>query len=78
MYRLLRSAIKQYLLYGVTKPIEINSFDDFKQLQNKISNMLNIAMQEELSDGEEVLRLLKAIKGDIEKIANHVKSEGEF
>lgn len=30
VYRLPRSAIKQYLLYGVTKPIEINSFDDFK------------------------------------------------
>ncbi|CAL7962263.1 hypothetical protein GAMM_350014 [Gammaproteobacteria bacterium] len=32
VYRLLSSAIKQYLLYGVTKPIEINSVDDFKQL----------------------------------------------
>lgn len=40
--------------------------------------MLNVAMQKELSDGEEVLKLLKAMKEDIEKIANHVKIEGEF
>lgn len=74
VYKLQSSAIKQYLLYEVTRPIEINNFTNFKKLQNKISNMLNIAMQEELSNGEEVLKLLKAIKEGIEKISKYIKT----
>lgn len=72
VYKLPSSAVKQYLLYGVTKPIEINSFADFQRLQDRISNMLSVATQEDLSDGEEVLKLLRAIKEDIEKIANYI------
>lgn len=76
--RLPSSAIKQYLLYVVTKPIEISEIADFYQLRNRISSVLDVVTQEGLNDGEEVLQLLRTIKKDVEKIVSCIKVEGKF
>jgi len=76
--RLPTSAVKQYLLYGVTKPIEINNLADFQKLQSRVSNMLNIVFQEDQSsynDYKEVLELLNSMKKDIAKITKHIETE---
>ena len=81
VHRLPNSAVKQYLLYAVTKPIEINSFADFQKMQDRVSGMLDIVIQEDQSgygDYKEVLELLNAMKKDIAKIANHTETEGEI
>ena len=65
VHKLPSSAAKQYLLYGVTKPIEINSLTDFQKLQSRISGMLDVVTQEEPNGYEEILELLNAMKKDI-------------
>ena len=72
------STIKQYLLLEISKPIEIKSVAGFCLLQTKISNIIDIAVQEKLSDSAEVMRLLEDIIKDLNKDIKYVKENGVF
>lgn len=67
------SATKQYLLFEISKTIELKVATDFYYLQSKIAMLIDIAIQGKLD--EEVLKLLDEMKEWIEKIIGYIKRE---
>jgi len=67
------SAIKQYLLFEISKVIEFKAAIDFYYLQNKISRMMDMVTQWNL-DGE-ILKLLEEISIGVKKTVQYVERE---
>jgi len=72
------SMVKQYLLLEIAKPIEIKSVTDFCLLQIKISNMIDVVVQENLSSGDEVMKLLGDIRKYIKKAIKYIEEKNVF
>jgi len=77
IYKLPSSTIKQYLLSEISKPIEIRNMIGFYLLKSRITDMLNVATQENLNkhiDGNEIFNILKGIKDTLEIIYDRIKT----
>jgi len=78
VYRLPDSMVRKYLLFKITKLVEIKNIDDFYRVQKRISEIEDIVIQENLRECDEVLQLLAEIGEEHKKIAEYTKSTEIF